>query len=510
MKLRDVTIYQKSDWDGFFGLFTNNITNLLVLTGLLLFTVKLPKELVFGRILPGVGLGVFLASMFYFYSAYKLAKKEKRDTVTALPSGISVPHMFLIIYMIVLPVNIRTGNPVLAWQAGLAWCFIEGAVEACGAFLGKFIQRAIPRAALLGSLAGVSITFIMTNGALQSWEIAYISFASFAVILLGFVAKIKMPFGLPAGLMAIVCGTILGWISGYMSPAPLIESISTMGFYPPIPAAMDVLTGMREATPFLMAAIPMGIYNFMESIDNLESAAVAGDRYNTTQILLADGVTSMIGAMFGSPVPTAVYIGHPGWKSIGAKLGYSWMTGIGVLLVTMFGLVSVLINVIPVVALLPILIYIGMLIGSQAFEHIPKKHFPAVILSLLPWLADWGKGLIGNAASTAGVMVSDIAPEAFQASGIYYRGFEVAGSGAIIIGVIWGSLLVFMLERKRSQILILCLIAAVLSFFGVIHEPSVGIVQSFEVVAGYLLIGAISWVALRFGKQEPQQDEQIS
>ena len=119
-------------------------------------------------------------------------------------------------------------------------------------------------------------------------------------------------------------------------------------------------------------------------------AAVAGDSYDTRQVMLADGFTSILGALFGSVVPTAVYIGHPGWKSVGARLGYSWMNGLAVLLISVFGMTSVMINIVPMAALQPILIYIGILIGSQAFEHVPKAHFPAVILALLPWLADWG------------------------------------------------------------------------------------------------------------------------
>ncbi len=491
MKLQGVTIWQKSDFNGFFGLFTNIVTNILVLTGLLLYVVKMPQQLVFGRILPAVGLGIFLSSSFYFYQGFRMAKARGTDTVTALPSGISVPHMFLVIFMIVLPTSQKTGNPLLAWQAGMAWCFIEGVIECGGAVFGKMIRRVVPRAALLGSLAGVSITYIMGNGALQSFEAAYISFACFAVILLGFVAKKKMPFGIPAGLVAIVLGTILGWISGYMRPAELQAAISSIGFYPPLPAPGELIAGFKEAAPFILSAIPMGIYNFIESIDNLESAEVAGDKYDTTVVLLADGITSMTSALFGNLVPTAIYIGHPGWKSIGARLGYSWLTGLSILLISIFGIESILISVIPIVAILPILIYIGILIGSQAFAHVPEKHYPAVILGLMPWLADWGKTIMANAVTSAGGDLSKTSYETLAQNGVYMKGFEVLGNGAIVIGVIWATLLVYLIDRKQKEAIILTLIAAVLTFFGIIHSTGVGIGQSLEVCSGYLLIALV-------------------
>ena len=108
-------IWVKSDWNGFFGLFSNNLTNLLVMASLLSVVVGLPFDLVYGRILPAVGLSIFLASAYYTKMAMALAKKTGRNDVTALPSGTSVPHMFLIVFLIIDPEPVRlqaVGAPV--------------------------------------------------------------------------------------------------------------------------------------------------------------------------------------------------------------------------------------------------------------------------------------------------------------------------------------------------------------------------------------------------------------
>ena len=508
MGTRGIPLFQKSDIDGFFGLFTNNLTNVLVLTGLLVFTVQMPTDLVYGRILPATGLGVFLASMAYTFLGWRMAKKEGRFDVTALPAGISVPHMFLIIYMIILPVKTATGDPVLAWYAGIAWCFVEGVVALCGILVGPWIRNNVPRAALLGSLAGVSITSIMANSALQSWEVPYIAFVCFGVILLGFVAKVRMPFNLPAGLVAIILGVAIGWVSGYMSPDEVSSSLQNVGAYPPIPMPWGIVEGLEAAAPYLITAIPLGIYNFMESIDNVESASAAGDSYNTRQVLLSDGMATVIGSCFGGIIPIAVYIGHPGWKQVGARLGYSWMTGVCVLLLGVFGLASVLISVIPLVSLLPVLIYIGMVIGTQAFEHVPKAHFPAVILAMLPWLADWGQTQIENAISAAGVSMPSA--EAFNAAGVHWAGFDLLGGGAVIMGIVWATILVFMLERRAMALCVVCAVAAVLAFFGIIHAPTVGVAMAPEVSLGYLLMAAVSVLILRFGKGSAESHDENS
>jgi adenine/guanine/hypoxanthine permease len=54
-----------------------------------------------------------------------------------------------------------------------------------------------------------------------------------------------------------------------------------------------------------------------------------------------------------------------------ARCGVSARTIAGAWL---FGVVALLLALIPVVAISPILLYIGMLIGAQAFQTTPNQH----------------------------------------------------------------------------------------------------------------------------------------
>lgn len=45
--------WKRGDWAAYFGLMTNNLTNLLTMMGLLIFVVGIPTEIVYGRIAPG-------------------------------------------------------------------------------------------------------------------------------------------------------------------------------------------------------------------------------------------------------------------------------------------------------------------------------------------------------------------------------------------------------------------------------------------------------------------------
>jgi adenine/guanine/hypoxanthine permease len=145
------------DWNAFFGLFTNVLLNVLVLTGLVLGVIQLPGDIVFGRILPALGIALPLGNLWYAYLAYQMAKREGRSDVAAMPYGPSVPHMFIVVFGVMLPIYLQTRNPIAAWQAGLAWCFIIGVIILIGAFVGPTIRKYTPRAAMLGALAGISI-----------------------------------------------------------------------------------------------------------------------------------------------------------------------------------------------------------------------------------------------------------------------------------------------------------------------------------------------------------------
>src|ERR1700678_2918078 len=186
------------DWNAFFGFGTNILVNVLVLTGLLRFVIKMPDALVFGRILPALGLMLFLSTGYYAWLAWRLAKRTGRSDVCALPSGISVPHMFVVTFVVMLPIVLKTGDPIKGWEAGLTWVFIQSFVLMIGGFIGPVVRRITPRAALLGTLAGVSITFISLRPAFQVFGTPLIGMLCFAIIVSSWFGGVRYFKGIPA------------------------------------------------------------------------------------------------------------------------------------------------------------------------------------------------------------------------------------------------------------------------------------------------------------------------
>ena len=507
-------LWVPGDLNAFFGFGTNILVNVLTLTGLLRFVLKMPDSLVFGRILPAVGFMLFLSTLYYAWLAWRLAKQTGRSDVCALPSGISVPHMFIVTFVIMLPILNKTHDPVQAWEAGLTWVFVQSFVLMIGGFIGPAIRRVTPRAALLGSLAGISITFIAMSPAAQMFTTPVIGLVCFAVILASWFGGVRYFKGIPGGLVAIAIGTAIGWGSsalglnfGGLTLHSVAQSLTNFGFDLPIPAIGSVFSGFKFLGVILVTAIPFGIYDLVEAMDNVESASAAGDSFPTTRVLTADGVISLIGCLMGNPFINAVYIGHPGWKAMGGRIGYSAATGILILLLTCFGVIALVSSLIPLIAILPILLYIGMLIGAQAFQETPKSHAPAIIVAMIPQIAAWGKTLVDGALGAAGTSAGKVGMDKLAQSGTLYHGLSVLGGGPTLAGVTLGAITVCIIDQELNKAGIFALVGAFLTFFGFIHAEAIGFDQSPAVAFSYLGVSAILFACAKYAVLTPQPAE---
>ena len=481
----------RGDTNAFFGFGVNVLVNVLTLTGLCIGVIGMDPGDVFGVILPALGIALVLGNMYYTYLARRLAAKENRTDVTAMPYGPSVPHMFIVIFVIMLPIYLRTKDPIQAWTAGIAWAFIIGVIVLIGAFVGPYIRKYAPRAALLGTLAGISITFISMNPAGQMWKAAWIALPVLGLLLIGLLTDVKLPFNLPIGLVALLLGSAIGWIGGAMSVPDVTAAARDIAFAFPHLKFDLLVDGLRDMAPLLATAIPLGVYNFTEAMTNVESAATAGDRYNLRSVLLADGGGAVIGSVLGSPFPPAVYVGHPGWKAAGGRTGYSMATGVVIALLCFFGMFGLLGTIFPTAAIVPILLYIGLLIGAQAFQATPRAHAAAVVAALIPNIASWATGQMDNVLAAAGTSAAEVGIGTLAGAGVVYDGLKTLGSGAILAGLVLGAIVAFIIDKRFWQAAIFSGAGAVLTFVGLIHAEQVQWNADGQVSLGYLFLTVI-------------------
>ncbi|MCE2487586.1 MAG: hypothetical protein J4F42_18900, partial [Desulfurellaceae bacterium] len=275
----------RGDIDGFFGLFIDNLIQLMLIAVLGAVVCGFPPELVTGRILPGAALSILFGNAFYAWQARQLMQATGRNDVTALPYGINTPSVFAYFFLIMGPIYQLTGDSTLAWQAGLFACFLSGVLETVGAFVGDWLRRYTPRAALLAALAGIAITFIAMGFIFQIFASPAIALLPMLIILVSYASRKTLPLGLPGGLVAVLTGVGLAWLLrafGWSVFEPPTDTYAFGVHLPqPVPADLFALLSSGEGWRYLSVIVPMGLFNVIGSLQNLESAEAAGDRYET-------------------------------------------------------------------------------------------------------------------------------------------------------------------------------------------------------------------------------------
>lgn len=479
-------IFVRGDIDGFFGLFIDNLLQLMLINLLCRVVCGFPDELVTGRILPGAAVSIMAGNFFYFWQARRLAKMTGRDDVTALPYGINTPSLIAYILLIMGPVYRETGDWRLAWQAGLFACFLSGVIECAGAFCGDWLRRNTPRAALLSALSGIAITFISMGFIYQIFASPAIALLPMLLILITYASRIRLPFGLPGGLVAVLVGTGLAWGLHYCGRGDFSPSSEPYRFmlHRPETSLADVfaLFSGPAGLKYLAVIFPMGLFNVIGSLQNLESAEAAGDRFETCPSLFTNGLGSLIASFLGSPFPTTIYIGHPAWKAMGARSGYSAMNGVIITALCLVGGITLVQKVVPIEATIGILLWIGIIITAQSFQEIPKAHCLAVAFGLIPSLAAWDLLVVENTvrAVDAAKNLQQVAP-AFGSS-LYIHGMISLSQGFMLTAMIFSAMLVFIIERRFMRAAWWALAASAFSMTGLIHAYSLtssGVANSF-------------------------------
>lgn len=470
--------FVRGDIDGLFGLAIDNLIQLLVIVALCRSVLGFPDDLIIGVILPGAAVSLVVGNLFYGWQAIRLSQKTGRTDVCALPYGINTVSLFAFIFLIMLPASLGAKARGLdereaayfAWQVGLVACLGAGIIELAGAAIAERIRRATPRAALLSTLAGIALGFISFSFLFRTYASPIVGLATLGIILLTYFGRVRFRGGLPGGLVAVGIGIILSWVTGLAEPNP--PSFEPVGLHLPVPVIGDILAGLstQHLLTYATVIVPMGIFSVLGSLQNIESAEAAGDSYPTAPSLAVNGIGTIAAALFGSCFPTTLYIGHPGWKALGARAGYSIMNAVLFSALCLTGSLAILAWLIPIEAGMAIVLWIGIVMAAQAFEATPRNHAPAVVMGLLPGLGAWGVLMAKDGLRAGGAMFSPELVAKMSAAGNYIGGGFALEQGFIFSAMILSAATVHLIERNFVTAGIWCASAAALAAVGLIHS----------------------------------------
>lgn len=510
-----VPMFSRGDIGGLAYLITNNIVNYLIVIATLSGVLQWPNELVYSKVIPGMSLGLMFGGIYYAYMGHKLSKKTGRADITALPSGVSTPAMFVILYGVITPLNYALKDPYLTWSAAVAACFIGGFVEFCGGFIGPWMKKRIPRAALLGTVAGIGFIWMATQGLFDIFGDPMVGLPIMIVALVGVIGGYLFPKNIPPMVVAIVGGIVYAMCLGRTH-----FDFSSVGFYCPDPVSgiQALINGMVVIVPYLTIIIPIEIYNFIETMDNVEAANAAGDPYNVREAQFADGICTMLSAVFGGVIPNTVWLGHAGLKKTKAGIGYSWVSGVVLGLCGVFGLFTFLSNLVPKAVCAITFLWCAVIMVAQAFKDCNVKHYAAVGIAMIPPVADYlftqvsgamGANEVWTETLTSGLSgYADNITQSLMDNGVMWNGVPAVKAGAIIIGILLGTMTVFIIDKRLDKVALTAIVGAVLSMFGFIHSAQLGIHPTSPFVIGYVVTAVLAYI-MHLGRNKwckPQDD----
>ncbi len=478
----------------FLALFLDNVGVLIFFSAILVFTFNYPAELILTRMIPGTALGICAGDLIYTWLALRLMRKTGRIDITAMPLGVDTPSTIGIAYAVMGPAYIATHDAQLTWHIGMATLFMIGIVKIVTSFFGGWIQRIIPTAGLLGPIAGIGLLLLGFLPIIEIFNEAIVGMVGLGLIFTALMSKLQLPGRLPGILMAVLIGTGIHFVLGYGGYLPEFQapSLAMNLSFPSF--SIDFVRTLPQSIQYLPIAIPFGIMTIIGGINNTESARLAGDDYRTRDILLTEAFTSLIAAFFGGVAQTTPYIGHPAYKKMGATWWYTLLAGLLIGVGSVVGLLSVFVSLIPRAVIAPIFIFIGFEIIHQAYKNSPPSHSPAVSLSFLPVIACLVLIILGQFLGALSI-TPDKLPLRLQ---LLHQTLTMLSNGFILTGLLWGSMLAFLIDHRARLAALCSAVCAVLTLFGIIHSvmPSGELYLPWRVASNAHYMLALAYLAL--------------
>ena len=488
------------DIDGFFALALDNLIQFLLIITLCAEILKFPPEFTLQHILPAAACSVFLGNIFYAWQARKLTReRSETEAATALPYGVSTVALLANIFLVMLPTKhsielMGLGSEEQArtvWQVGLAVGFLVGLGLCIGSVIADSIRRITPRAALLTTLAGIAISFLTVDFALRIFEQPMVAMLPMGIIWFSYLSGAQKLLGIPGTVWALLVGTLLAWLTHGLELSSPVHweqvrvSRSMLGLWLPVPVAGDLIAGLSSPLlwPHLLGVVlPLVLSNVVGSLQNVESAKVGGDSFPMRSTLIASGVASMVGATLGSCFPNTIYVGHPSWKSMGARSSYSIMNGILFVLLSVFGGLYVVGALVPLEAGASIMLWIGIGVTVQAVRASPPGHVPAIAIGIIPAIAAWGLALMVKvmgtvekvSASEQLVGKESLSAEFWYLVGGHFKGLAALSQGFLLTCMVWAAVAVYLIEQAYLRAAAWLGLASLLAFWGVIHAGALG------------------------------------
>lgn len=458
--------FRKGDIDATFGVLFDGIVKVIASIGIMISIIGFDKGFVFGKIIPGICLAVFVGHLFIWKVAENLKKKEQRDDIVALPSAVTAGRLFIWLFSIMLPTYMETGNAYLALGAGLGANIISSILSIVISALSPLLLKIIPNVALFGGLIGGSIAYLGFASLKDMFNQPEISLVCLFIILIINFGRIKTKF--PPILISIFFGIIIGIITKAITIDGINIAFSNVGLNTGGFSIEMVYQGIPIALKSISIIFAWSLLEAIVSIQGIQQAIAVGDNFDITKTLIGINIISLVSAFFLNPFPIGITWGYPTWKEVKATSNYGLIIGIIYLILGFTGLIAIVTAVIPIAAVLPILIFIGLISFQGTLEFTEPKYFGAMALAMLLPILEFFGGVAGDNMPMS---------------------LKILTQGSMIIAILWASVIALAVDGNYRKSGYFFLVGGVCTFFGLIHSPVITFNANISLTITYIVLG---------------------
>lgn len=463
----------------------------VVIPVFLLAPAGITREFSVTHLLPGYALGYLAGSLGLTWLAVSLARKQGRADVTAHVYGNNVPAILAYTLSVILPVYLQTRDPERAWAAGAAAVVWTGTLKLAAAPFCEALRRFIPSPATMTVFGAAMYSYLALVLLQRVFDQPFVGLVALAIVAAGVLGRVpitkwKIPPFLAAWLIPLAAGLAVGYVHpGWPAVVPQA----------PFAGVPSPVQAMALALPFLSVIIPIAIYQVLQDIAAVEGASSAGDDYSARAVVAWDGLGTLVAGVAGSAVSPVVYAIHPPYKAMGARIGYAFWSPVLYLAIVAAGLTTWIAQLFPWSILAAMIAYIAIGVGTATLHRVDRKYLSAVLLGfVLPAGAVVSSAI--NAALPALKLQASNPPVAAALNGsIYWSSIQGLGNGFLLLVLVVSALVAEIIDRRFGRAGLWCLIAAVFSWFGVMHSAVAGWAAQPEYAAGWAAAAVIVYSA---------------
>lgn len=499
-----------ADVNAGFAFFLDAVVNMFVLAAVLLGAFDFPREYVFGRIIPGAIVGILVGNMAYIWFAKRTTHETGIETLTSIPLGIDLPTVFGMCFFIIGPIYQfelaemgREAAAEHAWIVGMACTLWMAMAKFIFSFFGRVMQQELPQMALIGAMAAIATVWLGAEAVYGIFELPEVGIVSLIIMAFALIAGHRLPFSMPGAVIAIVAGTVFYYVLAYAGAGDsyVVRSAPDLVSALPKPTVSGVLALFGDATNYLGIVLPFALLIAASSVNVVAGARVIGDTYDAAKVVRIDSAVTAITALFGGVVQTTPYFGHATYKRMGARTNYALWASSAIAIGGFAGVIAFAAEMIPAAVLKPILVVVACDIMRLAFTGGDVRHAPALLFAIIPGILNYTHTKLSDLYGRIGV-------EAQTALGAdWSNGYALMGAmskGYILTSILWGALVVWIIDKRLVRAGSAAIVAAIFTLFGVIHSvsPTAGMylpwaigdyggieVLPLRLAAGYLIAG---------------------